>query len=376
MLRTFPRRIILAALAVISLAGPSLPAETGPVIRSFPASSGSIRTARPTLPWAANSCSVSSTAPAATRARIPRPWPASRLPSSMMSGHGSASGYLRKFLGDPQAVKPGTTMPNLFAGDNDKASKIEALVHFLALHRHDPAGTARPQGDRPGPRPVITRSAASPATARATRPAGRTRCCRPRCRSATSRRNTRSRAWPRSSRTRTQARPGGRMPHVCSAPPRTPSDVASYLLQGIKRRRARGKGARTYAYYEGSWDRLPDFAKLKPVAAGTGAAFDLGVARRGRQLCRALRGLFQGRARRHVHLLPQQRRRQQSRHRRQAGRRATMACMRRNWQVGQGQADQGQYTRSVVGFFQARRRRRAGRHDRAARPGPEQPRRA
>src|SRR5262245_26464297 len=40
--------------------------------------------------------------------------------------------YLRKFLHDPQQVKPGTTMPNLFAGDPKKAEKIEALVHFLA----------------------------------------------------------------------------------------------------------------------------------------------------------------------------------------------------------------------------------------------------
>src|SRR5262249_53128014 len=41
-------------------------------------------------------------------------------------------GHLKKFLADPQAVKPGTTMPNLFAGDPARDAKVEALVHFLA----------------------------------------------------------------------------------------------------------------------------------------------------------------------------------------------------------------------------------------------------
>ena len=41
-------------------------------------------------------------------------------------------GYLTKYLTDPHAVKPGSTMPNLFADDPDKAAKVEALVHLLA----------------------------------------------------------------------------------------------------------------------------------------------------------------------------------------------------------------------------------------------------
>src|SRR5438309_1528410 len=35
--------------------------------------------------------------------------------------------FLRKFLDDPQAVKPGSTMPRLLADDPDRAAKIEAL---------------------------------------------------------------------------------------------------------------------------------------------------------------------------------------------------------------------------------------------------------
>jgi len=35
-----------------------------------------------------------------------------------------------------------------------------------------------------------------------------------------------------------------------------------------------------YAYYEGTWDRLPDFAKLTPTATGTASGLDLGVRKR------------------------------------------------------------------------------------------------
>src|SRR5207253_8876721 len=42
--------------------------------------------------------------------------------------------YLRKFLTDPQALKPGTAMPRLFADlpEKEGAAKVEALAHFLA----------------------------------------------------------------------------------------------------------------------------------------------------------------------------------------------------------------------------------------------------
>lgn len=42
--------------------------------------------------------------------------------------------YLRRFLANPQAVKPGTVMPGLFAGlpEKERTGQIEALVHFLA----------------------------------------------------------------------------------------------------------------------------------------------------------------------------------------------------------------------------------------------------
>ena len=51
--------------------------------------------------------------------------------------------YLQRFLADPQAAKPGTTMPNLLAGDPDRARKAEALAHLPRLDGHAPA-RARP----------------------------------------------------------------------------------------------------------------------------------------------------------------------------------------------------------------------------------------
>src|SRR5439155_4910716 len=58
------------------------------------------------------------------------------------------AGYLRQFLRDPQAAKPGTAMPGLFAGDPQRDEKVEALVHFLA-------STATPAQGRPADRKSI-----------------------------------------------------------------------------------------------------------------------------------------------------------------------------------------------------------------------------
>src|SRR6266404_3367929 len=42
--------------------------------------------------------------------------------------------YLRRFLSDPQAAKPGSAMPDLLHGieSTERAASVEALVHFLA----------------------------------------------------------------------------------------------------------------------------------------------------------------------------------------------------------------------------------------------------
>ena len=74
--------------------------------------------------------------------------------------------WLRKYLNDPHAVKPGTTMPHLLADDQQKADKVEALVHLLASTgglRHE--RRACPSRSPPARR-CTNAPAASPATAR------------------------------------------------------------------------------------------------------------------------------------------------------------------------------------------------------------------
>src|SRR3989442_6001453 len=48
-------------------------------------------------------------------------------------GNRAQADWLRAFIGNPQAVKPGTTMPNLFASfsPEETREKVEPLVHFL-----------------------------------------------------------------------------------------------------------------------------------------------------------------------------------------------------------------------------------------------------
>jgi len=186
-------------------------------------------------------------------------------------------GYLRKFLRDPQAVKPGTTMPNLFAGasDQEKQEKVEQLVHFLA-------STGSLQHQRP------ERKAAD---------FGGELYHRVGCAVC---HGTRDRAGKQEKLLATsvplgdlaakyaipgltaflenphQTRPSGRMPGLLV--PKEAREVAQYLLQGLPY--AAPAGNLKYAYYEGSFDRLPDFTRLRPLATGEASDFDVTLARR------------------------------------------------------------------------------------------------
>ncbi len=197
----------------------------------------------------------------------------------ILDGIGSRvkTNYLREFLNDPHKTKPGTTMPNLFAGldEQDKKAKVEALVHLLAS-----TGTAtqvRPDGkgiaagrdlyskvgciachgtrDAKGDQDKLFATSV---------PLG----------------NLKAKYHLASLKTFLenphQTRPHGRMPGLLNA--KEAGDVANYLMQGS----VAGVSAfnMNYAYYEDSWQSLPDFTKLKPKATGQAADFDLGVARR------------------------------------------------------------------------------------------------
>jgi mono/diheme cytochrome c family protein len=199
---------------------------------------------------------------------------ASRKQAPVLDGVGSRVRvrHLRKFLADPQAVKPGTTMPNLLAGDPDAKAKVEALVHFLA-----DTGTIRHERLTP-------KSAA----------AGRDLYHKVGCFACHGTRTStgeQDKVQPTSVplgnlkekysvaglalflENPHGARPAGRMPKLLDAP--EAKAVANFLLQGAKFTVPTGKGSSLYSYYEGQWDVLPDFSKLKPKATGTIGGFDI-----------------------------------------------------------------------------------------------------
>jgi mono/diheme cytochrome c family protein len=198
--------------------------------------------------------------------------------------------HLRKYIADPQAVKPGTTMPALFAGDPDRDSKVEALVHFLA-------GTGTLRQVRADLKAVIRGKDIYAKIGCAACHGGRDlagESAKPQFSFAVPLGDLKSKytipglaaflANPLDSR------PSGRMPHLLK--PKEAADVAQYLLQGSKFNLAAGKGTAKYAYFEGGWDRLPDFGKMKPKASGTTVAFEIAVAKRESDFGLRFEGVF------------------------------------------------------------------------------------
>jgi cytochrome c2 len=155
-----------------------------------------------------------------------------RKPAPVLDSVGSRvkPEYLTKFLTDPQATKPGTTMPNVLAGlpDGERGAIVEALVHFLAttgtLEHGNPSRHAVGRGD------VLFHTVGCLACHDArVQPASAP--------SATSiPLGTPSRKYTLSGLTQFLAnplavRPGGRMPHLLS--PGEARDVASFLLNDL-----------------------------------------------------------------------------------------------------------------------------------------------
>ena len=182
--------------------------------------------------------------------------------------------YLLKFLMDPQKIKPGTTMPNALAGipEAERAPIVEAIVHFLAttgttgdtaplrggvirgeayyhsigcLACHDPRPAENPPASLPTSIPI----------------------------------GTPSRKYTLSGLTNflenpLAVRPSGRMPHL-NLNPTEARDVASFLLNDLD-----VAAGLQYSYYEGTWDKLPDFSKLTPKVVGDAEGFDIKVAKK------------------------------------------------------------------------------------------------
>jgi mono/diheme cytochrome c family protein len=196
--------------------------------------------------------------------------------------------FLRKFLADPRAVKPGTTMPHLLAAlpEEERRQKVEELVHFLA-------STGALKAERPDPKLVAT---------------GRELYHRAGCVACHGTRTStglpdrilptsvplgdlKAKYGPGSLAAfladPLQVRPSGRMPGMLLNGQEAKA-LANYLLQGATFEPAQANLA--YTYYEGNWQVLPDFDKLEPLAAGKADGFDVGVARRSNNMALRFEG--------------------------------------------------------------------------------------
>jgi mono/diheme cytochrome c family protein len=208
-----------------------------------------------------------------------------RRSAPLLDGVGNRvkTAYLRRFLADPHHAKPGTAMPDVLAAlpAKEKAETVEALVHLLAATgniKHE-----KPQRKLVGAGRELyhkigcvachgTRDAlGNPDKLFATSvPLG----------------DLTAKYSIASLRTFLEnphaTRPSGRMPGFFFGKDgaKEAAEVANYLMQTASADGAAATANMTYAYYEGSWQNLPDFARLKPVATGIAAGFDLDLARR------------------------------------------------------------------------------------------------
>ncbi len=181
--------------------------------------------------------------------------------------------YLLKFLADPQATKPGTTMPNVLAGvpEGERAKIVESLVHFLAttgtvthanpMRQHVSRGEAlyhaigclacHDPRREPAAAPLPTSIDLGTPSRKYTLPGLSQFLENP-----------------------LAIRPGGRMPHL-NLTASDARDIASFLMNDLDI-----ASGLQYAYYEGSWEKLPDFGKLTPKTVGDATNFDVSVAPR------------------------------------------------------------------------------------------------
>ena len=180
--------------------------------------------------------------------------------------------WLTNYLASPHKVKPGTTMPDVLAGlsADQRQADAEALLHLLAstgqapeamgdtsavqrgqklFHEigcvacHDPQGTdAQPIAGSVPLGAIAEKYTLPTLTAFLKNPLA--------------------------------IRHGGRMPNL-KLNDQQARDIACFFFRDVKI-----ATNLSFAYYEGSWDNLPDFASLKPVATGLSSGFDIRVRKR------------------------------------------------------------------------------------------------
>jgi cytochrome c2 len=180
--------------------------------------------------------------------------------------------WLRKFLAEPHATKPGTSMPDLLGHftPEQRGEQVEALVHFLATTGSISDTHADQTAARRG-RGLFERI-------------GCTACHDSQARNAAP--LATSVPLPDLAKKYTAAslatflkdplksRPSGRMP-AFGLRDEEYRDLAMHFLSDVTL-----PPNVKYAVYYGSWEKLPPFDELKPVKTGECAGFDLSVAER------------------------------------------------------------------------------------------------
>ena len=177
--------------------------------------------------------------------------------------------YLRRFLANPQAADPGTTMPDLVSHMDEatRREQIEALVQYLAsggVVREQPSdAVAGERGDQLYHRigcAVCHGSRGKQARVLATSvPLGDL---------------GEKYAIPGLAAFLKEphaVRPGGRMPNL-SLDERQALDIAHFLIPDANPDPTPSRVA--YRVYEGGYGNLPDFETLDPIAAGQSSDFD------------------------------------------------------------------------------------------------------
>lgn len=192
--------------------------------------------------------------------------------------------YLKEYLEDPHVSKPGTTMPDVLESVEpaERQVAIDALVQFLASTGSLPQSAPRRSEIELGetlfhqvgcvachqsqraeielaahsvPLPELEKKYSLPSL-------------------------TQFLLDP------IHIRPSARMPDL-NLNEGEARQIASYLLDGIE-----VDASMTYRYYEGTWDRLPDFDELEAVETGEASSFDMDSWRRLDQFGVVFEGFF------------------------------------------------------------------------------------
>ena len=176
--------------------------------------------------------------------------------------------HFAEFISDPHAVKPGTTMPDVLQGksDEEKSEIAEAIGHFLASTGKTNKQSVSAAAIQHGKTLFHT--------------IGCVACHDPQdedthIESSVPLGNLGAKYSVTGLVSFLQNpmhfRPSGRMPKFNLRPGET-QRIAAYLLRDTV-----VESQTNFAYYEGNWERLPDFDQLKPKSTGISNGFELAL---------------------------------------------------------------------------------------------------